>query len=233
MARPAGHFEFHPTDDVPVQMSPRQRLEWEVSQLADGSLSAERRGAVEAALVSDAELRQSYEAHRRLSDVLRESPRVEFQLEAVQAGIMAALQGEPGYGEAPQRMILRKGDGVAEILRGWWFTISATAAALVVGLSIGVLFFGGGGSVVDVNLAGNDGAEGEIEIVGPEAVLRQQAQETGSDSMVALNVTGPDYHAIVDPMVETPLPDYAFSYGTSAVIDTPSRMFIASVDRAE
>lgn len=238
MAHPA----HHPDDmrdsagspEPPVQMSSRQRLEWEVAQLADGTLSPERRSAVEAALVSDAELRADYAANRRLDAMLRQAPPVEFEAEALTARIMRTVADGPAFNStsAPARRdVTPAGGTLAEALRGWWITISAAAAALILGLSIGVLFFASRTTPSEIAVIGPaTTAVGEIQVAGPSDILREQRAAESASGPVAMDVTGPDYHSIVDPQGQASIPGYALHYGGTAVVETPGRMIVASAD---
>lgn len=238
MAHPAHHpDEMHdPAGSLepPAQMSSRQRLEWEVAQLADGTLSPERRSAVEAALVSDAALRADYAANRRLDIMLRQAPPVEFEMEALAGRIMRAVADEPAFGSTSVpagRGVAPVGASLAEALRGWWVTISAAAAALVLGLSIGVLFFASRTAPSEIAVIGpTTSATGEIQVTGPGDILREQRAAESAGGAVAMDVSGPDYHSIIDPQGEANIPGYALHYGGTAVVETPGRMIVASAD---
>lgn len=238
MAYPAHHSDEtrDPADSLepPVQMSPRQRLEWEVAQLADGTLSPERRSAVEAALVSDAQLRTDYAAHRRLNEMLRQAPPVELEMEGLTGWVMRAVAREPAIDVASvpaRKRASPSGSSLADALRGWWVTISAAAAALLLGLSMGVLFFASRDGSSEIAVTGpRNPALGEIQVIGPDAILRQQRDAEMADHVVAMDVTGPDYHAILDPQGQSTIPGYALHYGGPAVVETPGRMIVASAD---
>jgi hypothetical protein len=232
MSRGRHELERHDAPEIPEGLSVRDRLEWEVAQLADGTLSPQRRGAVEAALLADAELRGVYESHRRVGDLLREPPAV--QMPDLSAGIMQAVRNEPAYGAtaSPRRAagVEDAPAGVLHLVRDWWVTIGAVAAALVVGLYIGNVAFGPDQQTrgLQVGWGGGSPAAGNIEVAGPVAVLRQQQTETGT-SMLAVSVSGPDYRDFTDPQIDSDIPEYVVSYGASAVVETSGQMVVASV----
>jgi hypothetical protein len=222
--------EANSTLEIPAELSARQRLEWEVSQLADGTLARDRRGAVEAALLADGELRSAYEAHRRVAQILREDPGIEAELSDT---IMQLIAEEPVYGDvAPARRHggSESGPSIGELVRNWWVTIGAVAAALVVGLTIGRIVFGppDQDSGLTVSLGGGT-TEANIQVTGPAVVLQQQQEALGGDSL-AVSFSGLDYRDYTRPELESSLPDYASHYAGSAVVETSGRMIIASVD---
>ena len=238
MSRRPHELDAHDAPEIPAEMSVRDRLEWEVAQLSDGTLSPERRAAIEAALLADGELRGVYESHRRVTGLLRQDPTVETH--GLSAGIMQAVMREPAYGAgataspagetAPRRTPTADASpGILELVRNWWVTIGAVAAALVLGLYIGNVAFGpgGGNRGLEVSLGGETPA-GNIEVTGPVMVLRQQQAETGIATL-AVSVSGPDYRDFTDPQVESDIPEYVVSYGGSAVVETSGRMIVASV----
>lgn len=253
--------QFDPTNDAalelpPSTMMPRQRLEWEVSQLADGTLAPERRAAVEAALLGDSALRADYEAHRRLDALLRDPPHMgRFDLDGLNGRIMSAVRQEQAPGErsgtaarsplrlhaAPRaaRVPTTASTNVAGALRGWWVTIAAAAAALAVGLSAGLFVNRSGDSRSVVEADPQPVAESRMQVTGPAEILRPQQDQPdgtsgagGNDAVATMTVTGPDYHAVLDPQGSADvLLDHAAAYGGSAVLDTPSHLIVASADR--
>ena len=212
--------------EPPAQLSARQRLEWEVSQLADGTLPADRREVVEAALVSDAALRDEYAGHRSVQALLRQSPVPDMDLMAMRQEIMSAIGRQPAYGAVDARRdVAAAGPGLAGLLGSWWQTVTAAAAVLAIGLSAGIVFFGPGGGGAG-EIASSTPEISQLEVEGPATILQQS--QSSEEQVIALTVTGPDYRAILDPPAEAALPSYTYAYGGSAVIDTPSQIIVAS-----
>ena len=210
-----------------------------MAPLADGTLTADRRSALQAALLSDPELRGIYESHRRLDALLREPPQVQVDLGELSDGIMAAVRQERPYGRAapaPRTVKPAAESAALQLVRNWWVTISAAAAALVVGVGIGVVAFGPGtgGDDLSVTVAGNAPGVGDIQVAGPAKVVRQMLdlEETGSQpggQALAMTVTGPEYQVTDDSEIHSTIPDSAVYYGGSAIVQTSSEMVVASV----
>src|SRR5690606_28792247 len=103
--------------------------------------------------------------------------------------IMGRLELEPAPGQPEEAPLPRiapapASAGIADLLRGWWVTIAATAAALVVGLSLGIVsMLPERGSTVVVELGSRESGEaapggdllaGSLQVIGPAALMRQR-----------------------------------------------------------
>ncbi len=235
MSQHPQHFQADSLE-VPAHLPARQRLEWEVAQLADGTLAAPRRKAVEAALLSDAELRSSYEAHRRLSGMLRKLPPMDVDL----AGeIMRSVRLEPAYGDPVATAAGASQGGASSLLelaRDWWLTVTAAAAALVVGVGLGSALFNAGESEpgIAVTPVEHDDSQfaSTMRVAGPGEILRQQ--QASSDSadgrrLLAITVSGPEFLRWADPELNSSLPESAVVFGGSAVVETSRELLITGV----
>src|SRR5690606_34662690 len=93
--------------------------------------------------------------------------------------IMGRIELEPAPGQTEATPLPRiapapASASLADVLRGWWMTIAATAAALVVGLSLGIVsMLPERGSNVVVELGAGEVSPGgerlarSLEVVGP------------------------------------------------------------------
>lgn len=236
------------------RFDPRERLEFEVSQLADGSLNPSRRAAVEAALAGDDELAALYAEFIGLQDVLTRAPDdavLDRMGPKLTADIMAVVRAEAQGEDAPM-VLTPAASREASWWRNWGVTAMAAAAALTVGLSFGLLALvdtGGGGRGGDDYVAQTDPApttpDPVLEVSGPalaavpdDSITDVSVQDEPVTAILSVSgVSGADLTAAYSPQsvptegpesVISSFPDYAAVYNAAVVVERPSRVSIAS-----
>lgn len=176
-------------------LDPRERLEFEVSQLADGSLDPSRRAAVEAALAEDDELAALYAEFIGLQEVLTRAPDdavLDRMAPELTADVMAVVRADAQDDGGAPMVLTPMASRDSTWWRRWGMTAVAAAAALAVGLSFSLPYIGGtGGTGIDENVTNvtqTSGATAEASVT-PDPVL---------------NVSGPALAALPEaPATET------------------------------
>lgn len=223
----------------------RERLEFEVSQLADGTLSAERRKFVLAAVARDESLQALLEDFQRIDGTLARQPdwsRVD--LSGLEDNVMRVVRLDLEPTAAPASLPMTAAEPASS--RAWWAnpwsSVAAAAAALVIGVGIGAVLLSESGPAT-LHVEGPSQQEnaavatGELQILGPADARSTVLVEAGQsdvariDDTAVLSVSGPDVAAVMDPNVQSVFPDFVAMYsGADSVVEVPSRVVVASVD---
>ena len=235
---------------------PRERAAFAVSQHVDGTLDPLRRAEVADRLADDRDLAAMRDDFAALDRLLRREPPADVLDRLcgdVRGRVMSVVLADDEAAPLPMPT------EVPATRRRWLPTAVAAAAALAVGVSIGLLN----------NIAGDDADVAvdpapRLDVAGPAVV----AQAPPADP-AALTVAGPavasadgdgptlsvfglggdDLTAIYSPesmpteaggidgteVVRSPFPDYAAIYNASVVVERPARVVVAAVptDAAE
>lgn len=222
----------------------RERLEFEVSQLADDTLSESRRASVLAAVSRDESLQAMLKDFQRIDARLTRQPDwAAVDLSALEHSVMDIVHRDLATEGVSIPLHIPAATPAADGTTGgaWrvtpWSSAVAAAAALVIGLGIGaVLTHDTGPGTLQVDGPSQSGgaavAAGEIEIVGPGAVRLESYAASNdpaaADSMI-LSVSGPGGAA--DPSEQSTFADVVARYaGAPNVVETPSRVVVASAD---
>ena len=231
------------------ELTGRERLEFEVSQLADGTLAADRRAAVEAAVAADPALRSLLDDFRRVDARLSATPSwSSIDLGRLTGDVMhvVRLDAELDENEGPAPLRLPAAAPAATGV-GWRLNLFggavAAAAMLVLGVGLGALLMSGsdaGPGSLDVTGPGpvatqtSPGDQGRLSVAGPAMLAAQQVEPTQGAtpaSVAVLSVSGPDVATAFNPDVQSIFPDYAGLYAASdAVVEPPSRVVVAAVE---
>ena len=248
------------SSDFLFGLDPRERLEFEVSQLVDGTLDPSRRPFVEAALAQDAELAALRDELAAVDAMLTRDPspaELRAASKSIVSNVMAVVHAESADADV---VVAVPGTRSPSFWRTWGVTTAAAAAALAVGVGIGIYngtkpsapANGGGGQVAQNDPTdGGEGVEPDapsvLTITGPAiAGLVGEANVDGPDrpgrtATLSVNtVRGPhiaNAYAPEDGLasggVETPFPDYAAIYNAGVVVEVPGKVSIVSADFTE
>ena len=245
-------------DDGPT--SEREALEFEVAQLADGTLDPSREADVRRAIAADETLESLYGEFVSLERLLlREPPAAELDraCAAVADRVMTtirhdALDDADELTDAPTRS--------QGFWRRWGITAAAAAAALALGLSFNLLMTGsiddpGRSTDVAVEQApeiDDNGSDGEavLEVTVPAFAAATPVEDGGlfttaqpggnvvvSVTDGALNPFAPESlptgPAGNGEIVTSNAPDFVGLYNAAGVVDRPSRVSIASGEFGE
>ena len=234
---------------------PRERAAFAVSQHIDGTLDPHRRAEVADLLADDRDLAALRDDFAALDRLLRREPPADVLDRLcgdVNTRVMSVVLADDEAGPMPmptERATTR---------RRWLPTALAAAAALAIGVSIGV-FNGRGG---DAEIAADP--EPRLDVAGPEVVAKGPpadpaaltvagpavASATADEPTLSVfGLGGDDLTAIYSPesmptetggidgteIVRSPFPDYAAIYNASVVVERPTRVVVAAVptDSAE
>lgn len=226
-----------------ADLTGRERLEFEVSQLADGTLPASRRASVLAEVAWDASLQAMLRDFQQIDAGLTRRPDwAAVDLAGLEQDVMNVVRRDLAAEGAsiPLRLPMTASAGAGTAGGAWWTnpwsSAVAAAAALVIGLGIGAIMMqesGPGTLQVAVPSEPRTGAmaDGTLEVVGPGTAWSQSlaaANEPALADSAVLSVSGPGGAA--DPSEQSTFADLvARNFGTN-VVDSPSRVVVASVD---
>ncbi len=244
----------------PADLDPREALEFEVSQLVDGTLDPRRRPAVEAALAQDSALAALRDELVAVDTMFHRTPvpaELDRASKSVVSGVMAAVHADVANDEVVAAV---PGSSSASWWRTWGMTAAAAAAALAVGVSIGVYNGTRPNTPTDTinTVAQTDGDATRSPLNEEPSILRIEGPAVagafagsgqanvdgpvrpGETSTLSVNaVVGPHIASAYAPedgvaagTVETPFPDYAAIYNAGVVVEVPSKVSIVSANFA-
>ena len=211
------------------------RAAFEVSQHADGTLDPARRGEVAEALRDDPDLRAMRDDFAAIDRLLRRTPDpavLDRVCGDVRSRVMATVLADDA-GPIPMPTPAAKPAG-----RRWLPTALAAAAALAVGISIGLLNQRDAAApavAVEPGLAVEGPAlataapASVVEVAGPAlAPAGPGTLEVAGIAPPAAAYSPGELTADGTEIVRSPFPDYAELFNASVVVERPSRVVVAA-----
>ena len=231
--------------------SEREALEFEIAQLADGTLDPSREADVRQAIAADEALQSLYAEFADLQGLLtREPPAAELEraCASVSNRVMTTIRHENA--EEPTEIATRD----VGFWRRWGVTAAAAAAALALGLSFNVLLTRPVDNpaqptevaVEQPDPVDNDG-EAVFEITVPAFAAATPVEDGGlfSTAQPGSNVVVSVTDGALNPftpesmpagngeVVTSNAPDFVGLYNAAGVVERPSRVSIASGEFGE
>lgn len=216
----------------------RDRLEFEVSQLLDGTLDPSRIHAVEAAVAGDAQLAALLADMSGVNTLLTRTPSptsLGTGGDAIVSNVMNVVLTDAGVAAGTAAL----GSASVSFWSQWSVTIASVAAALVVGVTVGVVAMNSGTS--DPGVLAGDGVVIDESSLTPAPVAKEQpslvvagpsmaSAGQGNADLRVVGLTGPETVADSSENVGGLSPDYAALYNAGVVVERPSRVIVAGSD---